>query len=471
MKLQALIEGAETYVTSIIRGRRESRWDTLMRAVLFVLSRVFRTLVLWRLQLYRHRIFHNHALGCQIISIGNLTTGGTGKTPVVEVFARHLAAAGRRVAILSRGYRSKPKPLHLRVLDSFGIESVESPPRVVWSPALDLHPSPDRLIDAPNIQQIKRFANTGTQPETDENCIYEDDRRVRVGGILNSNLAGDEPHMLARNLKQHGVVVLTDPDRVKSGRHAIREHDCDTLVLDDGFQYLPLRPHLNILLIDSTDPFNNHHLLPRGLLREPIRNIRRADLIFLTKSDGSPSLRHLKRFVKTHNHHAEIIECTHRPQYLQDAFGPGKQPLGLLAGKKVSTICGIAAPESFESFVRGFDSEIVHTARYADHHRYSRDEIEAFIHDSAAAGAELILTTEKDAVRLPRITDCPLPILFMRVEIDILSGQESFDEFIARICFSPRPSYVADRFDDDDDDHDNLGLSSATVFDATRDGF
>ena len=274
--------------------------------------------------------------------------------------------------------------------------------------------------------------------------------------LLNSEMAGDEPYMLASNLKD--VVVLVDKDRVKSGRYAIRNFNADTLILDDGFQYLDLKPKLNILLIDSTTPFHNHQVLPRGLLREPIENIRRADFIFLTKSDGSDRLRHLKRFIKRHNYQAEIIECCHRPQYLADVYSRSQYPLSHLDGKKVASISGIAVPESFENFLRGFGADLVYTERFADHHRYRQQEIIDFINRAMEHGAELILTTEKDAVRFPMLERRDLPMLFMRVEIDILSGHENFEECISRICFSQLPgdlrSQTPDYLDENDPEAD-----------------
>ena len=148
-------------------------------------------------------------------------------------------------------------------------------------------------------------------------------------------------------------------------------------------------------------------------------------------------MRHLKRFIKKHNHRAEIIECTHKPQYLQDAYSKEIFQLDFMEGKKISAISGIAAPESFEGFLRGFGAELVHTARYADHHRYTQQEIIDFINISKTHDAELILTTEKDAVRFPMLDRRDLRVLLMRVEIDILSGQENFNQCISRICFSP----------------------------------
>jgi tetraacyldisaccharide 4'-kinase len=387
MDTRAIVEAVETYVTDLILGRRHSRADTAAKCSLFALSRVYRSLVQLRLSLYQQRLLRDRTLGCLVVSIGNLTVGGTGKTPVVEVFSRILTAKGRRVAILSRGYRNRSKPVLQRLID-FSLKR-DTPPRIV-----------------------------------------SDGSRL----LLDSEMAGDEPYMLASNLKD--VIVLVDKDRVKSGRFAINYYDVDTLILDDGFQYLPLKPTLNILLIDSTSAFANHHLLPRGLLREPIKNIRRADYIFLTKSSGGRHLRHLKRFIKRHNHQAEIIECTHKPQYLQNIYSKEQLPLDYLSGKRISSICGIAAPESFERFLRRFGAELVYVERFADHHRYTQQEVIDFINASIQHGAELVLTTEKDAVRFPMLERRDLTILLMRVEIDILSGHENFNDCISRICFS-----------------------------------
>ncbi len=386
--LRLISEDVETYAQDLIEERIHAPLDKWVRAGLFCLSRVYLNLVKWRLSLYRHRILKDHRLGCLVISVGNVTVGGTGKTPVVEVFARTLAARNRRVAVLSRGYKSKSKPL-LRKLSELFKPDREVPPRVV-----------------------------------------SDGKEV----LLDSYMAGDEPYMLAKNLDN--VVILVDKDRVKAGKYAIRVHNCDTLILDDGFQYLPLKPRLNLLLVDSTNPFTNHHLLPRGFLREPIQNIRRADYIFLTKSNGGSHLRHLREFIRKHNPNAEIIECTHKPLYLQNIRTEERLPLEFLDGKKVASICGIAKPESFETFLHGFGADLIRHQRYADHHRYSLNEIKSFIQDAEEAGAQLILTTEKDAVRFPELAQQSIPILFMRVEIDILSGHESFAQCIDRICFS-----------------------------------
>ena len=390
MTIREVGEHIEQYFIEIIREQRHGTLDMLVNGLLFLFSRVYRRLVLFRLWLYNNRVIRNRAIGCLVISIGNLTCGGTGKTPVVEIFAKTLSKKGRKVAVLSRGYRSRDhRSFFAKLKEKFSSKKKEVPPRVV--------------SDGQNL-------------------------------LLDSKTAGDEPYMLASNLKN--VAVLVDKDRVKSGLYAIEKFQTDTLILDDGFQYLKLMSHINILLVDSTMPFDNHHVLPRGLMREPVHNIRRADYIFLTKSDGSNRLRHLKSFLRQHNHRAEIIECCHRPQYLEDVFDRGVQfPLSHLQGRKVASLSAIANPASFNGFLTQNGANLVLKRHYADHHRYRQQEMIDFVNDAKAAGAEIIMTTEKDAVRMPRLDRRDLPILFLRIEIDILRGQESFDQCISRICF------------------------------------
>ena len=387
MTIREVAEKAEQYIVQLLNGRCQSRGDRASLAALFFLSRVYRALVQFRLWLFAERLIRQRMLGCLVVSIGNLTVGGTGKTPVVEVFARTLAAKGRRVAVLSRGYRSKSKPFSQKIVD------------MVWRADRDIPPK-----------------------------VVSDGRRL----LLDSASAGDEPYMLASNL--HNVIVLVDKDRVKSGRYAIRHFGADTLILDDGFQYLRLRPHINIALVDATAPFHNHQLLPRGLLREPIRNLRRANYVFLTKSNGGTHLRHLKAFIKKHNPRAEIIECTHKAEYLMDIYAQDKIGLEHLRGRRLAAISGIAAPESFEAALEKLGGTVVYAERFADHHRFRQQEILDFLNASLAQRAEMVITTEKDAVRFPKLDRRDIPIYYLRVRIDILSGQESFNDCIARIC-------------------------------------
>ena len=391
------LERFEQFAIDVILDRRKGRRAATFRVFLGGLSRVYGSLVDLRLFLYRNRILRERNLGCLVVSIGNLTVGGTGKTPVVEKFARSLQDGGRRVAILSRGYKSVKKPLIKRVIGKIQGKNEINPPRVV-----------------------------------------SDGKQL----LLDSRTAGDEPYMLAANLKDIPVVV--DKDRVKGGRHAISELNVDTLILDDGLQYLKLRHRLDIVLIDRWQPFGTEKLLPRGTLREPSKNLKRASYIFVTKCNGEPN-DELKERIREHNKTAEIIECEHKPQHLQHIETREILPLEAIEGKRIGTISAIAVPESFEHGVQKLGGDLVATKRFLDHHRFTEQEILTFINCCVESGVEMIITTEKDSVRFPRLGRLDVPIYFLRVEIGILSNEESFDECINRIC-QPRPIVPARRF-------------------------
>jgi tetraacyldisaccharide 4'-kinase len=235
------------------------------------------------------------------------------------------------------------------------------------------------------------------------------------------------------------VIVLVDKNRVKAGAYAIKKFGCDTLILDDGFQYLPLKGRLNLLLVDKTNPFGNGHLLPRGILREPVKHLRRASYVFLTKSNGERDAE-LEATIEKYNPGVDIIECAHRPQYLR-RFGtpieaPGaREPLEWLKGRRVLAFSGIATPESFEKFLRDLGALIVARERFLDHYRYANEDFAALFAMAQAEGAECLITTEKDAVRIPEDYVCPLPLYYLRLEIDIIRGAADFDEAVGRICF------------------------------------
>jgi tetraacyldisaccharide 4'-kinase len=386
-KWRVWIETLETFVLEVIFEERRGTRAALMRGVLYSCSKLFQVIIKVRRFLYNIRILRDSTLGVQVIAVGNLTVGGTGKTPVVEKFARELRDEGRNVAILSRGYRSKPQPMHEWFLNKILFREDTTPPRVV-----------------------------------------SDGKSL----LLDSETAGDEPYMLASNLKD--VVVLVDKDRVKSGRYAIEKFGCDTLLLDDGFQYWKLRGRRqDIVLVDRQQPFGNELLLPRGTLREPPSHLARANYIFITKSDGKTE--ELRRRIAQFNPTASIIECVHHPLYLEDVFTAQRLELDFLKGRKVASLSGIAQPESFEQGLVQLGVELVFSRRFADHHRFTQQEILNAINRSKKRQAEAIITTQKDAVRFPKIDRRDLPIYFMRVEIKIVSGANDFQDCVRRICF------------------------------------
>src|SRR6266403_5279691 len=392
------LENLEQFGIDVVLERRRGFRASILRGILYALSFVYEWLVQLRLYFYRKRVFRERALGCLVISIGNLTVGGTGKTPIVEKFARALQKGGRHVAILSRGYKSVPRPSKRSLLAKLRGDNPD-PPRVV-----------------------------------------SDGKSL----LLDSLIAGDEPYMLAHNLKN--VAVLVDKDRVKSGLFAIEKMNADTLLLDDGLQYLHLKHRLDIVLIDRQAPFGNEFLLPRGTLREPPRNLRRASYIFITKSTGESNEQLIKR-IRRYNRTAEIIECAHKPLHLQNVVTNEIAPLEKLRGAFIGSICGIAAPESFEGALKNLGANVDLALRYIDHHYYTEGELRSFINRCIRRDLAMIITTEKDAVRMPRLpeADVNVPVYFMRVEIEILSGHETWEHCVARIC-KPQPMLSPERF-------------------------
>ncbi len=382
---QSGIERLENRLIQVIQEKgADQNQPPGMRAFLGFLkgvSFIFSTVVSFRYFLYRTGLKRRNPLGIQVISIGNVTAGGTGKTPVTEIFARTLAAEGRKVAILSRGYRRKEAPWWQRMFT--------------------------QVIDPP--------------------LVVSDGKRV----LLDAAIGGDEPYMLASNLP--GVAVVVDRDRVKAGRYAIKRLGCDTIILDDGFQYQKLKHSIEVVLVDATNPFGNGHMLPRGVLREPARHLKRADIIFLTKCRGDTT--EVIAEIRKYNQKAEIVECTHAPRALKDVWSREEYPLAWLEGRTLCTLSGIASPKGFENSLRHLGAKVVWCERYADHHRYDSSEVLYALNRTADMGADALVTTEKDAVRFPRFETTPVKCLYLRIAIEILKGSENFQQIINRICF------------------------------------
>jgi tetraacyldisaccharide 4'-kinase len=204
--------------------------------------------------------------------------------------------------------------------------------------------------------------------------------------------------------------------------------------LDDGFQYWKLRGRRqDVVLIDCQQPFGNQHLLPRGTLREPTSHLARAGVIFITKSDGKTQA--LRERIAALNPRAPVIECVHHPLYFEDVFTGEQKDIRFIAGRRVASLCGIAQPESFEEGLKKQGAELVYTKRFADHHRFTQQEILNAINRSKKRMAQVLLTTQKDAVRFPKLDRRDLPIYFMRVEIKIMAGANDFHDCVDKICF------------------------------------
>ena len=382
--------------TEVVFGRARGFRAWMMRCLLRFASFFFWILVQVRLFLFRRRIKTVHYLGTFVVSVGNITAGGTGKTPVVELLSRSLASRGRKCAILTRGYKS---------------HDLDKPQ--IW---LDK--------EGKRVKRIPKIASDG------------------VTRYLSPLYAGDEPFMLARNLDN--VAVLVDKDRVKSGIFAIEQLGSNTLILDDGMQFLKLKHEIDIVLVDCGFPFGTGALLPRGTMREPRASLKRASYIILTKSEGKPQ-DELIATIRKYNKVADIIVTNHAPVLLENIFTGEQLPLDALKGKYVACLSGIARPESFENLVESLGANVEIRRSYPDHYWFDQEDLDAFVERCAERAMDMIVTTEKDAVRFLRPGEMDVPIYFLRIQIDILQGQEKWDAMIDRICAlgkpQPRPEW------------------------------
>lgn len=383
-----LADDLEQWGADVIFGRARGFGAAVARGVFRACSVLYAMVVRLRLKAYRRHWKVQARLGTMVISVGNLTVGGTGKTPVVELLARTLRDRGRRVAVLSRGYKSKRLD-ELQEWKDFTVEQREDLPKIV-----------------------------------------SDGDRVRLPAVY----AGDEPYMLAKNL--NGVRVVVDKDRVRAGRFAVGELGADTLLLDDGLQHLALDHEYDLVLIDQNAPFGTDALLPRGTLREPPRNLCRASHIMITKCQR-PSDDALVERLRKYNPTAEIMQATHAPKYLERLFGSGRLTLENLRDKYVAAISAIAIPESFENLLTRLGAKVEFHRTFPDHHAFTQKEVDRFMTRCVQRDIELVVTTEKDAVRFPRPSELDVDIYFLRIEVEMIAGQDVWNRFIDRIT-SPR---------------------------------
>ncbi len=297
-----------------------------------------------------------------VVSVGNLSVGGTGKTPMTQWLCRRLQADGRRVAVLSRGHGG-------------GVAGV--------------------------------------------GVVSDDAGRVH----LDASQAGDEPVLLAQTLP--GVPVLVGKDRRLSGREALRRFGLDALVLDDGFQFWQLARDLDIVLLDARRPFDNGFPLPRGLLREPERHLRRAGVVVATRAGGLTQDGRMALAARS------CALAPDAPLFFADhhavGFAPVSDlsapllPLRALAGQAVQAVSAIAQPESFRrTLEREAGARVLSLRAWDDHHKFSVEEARAARRGAAEAGAAALVMTEKDAVKWPMEEDLSadaMPVLALRIEM------------------------------------------------------
>ncbi len=304
------------------------------------LSVVYGFVVRLRLLLYKKGLFRTKRLACRVISVGNITVGGSGKTPVAMELARFLKKEGYRVAVLSRGYGGSRK-------------------------------GPSIVSDGKNI-------------------------------LLGPEEAGDEPCMMAGRLE--GVPVVTGADRYRAGLLALERFGPDILVLDDGFQHMALHRDLDLVLVDGRRGFGNGRLLPRGILREPVEGLSRADAVLLKDGGG---------FELPGGLDMPLFRFSLRPLHLRD-LGSGKnRELDFVRGKRVLALSGIADPEPFVEGIKGLGAESMKVMSFPDHHLYTLRDMEDI--RAAAEDADLVLTTEKDAVKLRKFIRGADPELYVLV--------------------------------------------------------
>ncbi len=336
-------------------GRRKSAF---IGPLLRLLSLLYGKAVLFRQGLFRIGILRQKRLAQPVISVGNLTLGGTGKTPAVINIAGVLLKHRKHPAVISRGYGRRDESEVLAVSDCSGV-------------------------------------------------------------IADARTGGDEPVLIGSKLI--GVPVVVGSNRFKAARFAYEKFGIDTVILDDGFQHIGLRRDLDIVLIDAADPFGSGKLFPAGILREPLSGLRRAHVVLITNVDSCDDLESLKRTLRRHTG-GRIFTSRHAPAGLIDIITGEVKPLTALRGSRVLVFAGIARPISFVTLLRSLGADIKAEVRYPDHYGYKKSDLAGLFQTAADEKISVIVTTEKDAVRLKVLK--PEGIWALRIELKVVENEE-----------------------------------------------
>ncbi len=351
----------EAALHELMSGRRNDLAARALRGTLEVASWGYSSLMSLRNLAYARRWLTVHRASVPVISLGNITTGGTGKTPFAAWLANWCLAKGHRPGLLSRGYHA-----------------------------------------------LSRDKNDTSTP-LDDSSVGNDEKRVL------DRLCPGVPHLQQR-------------DRVSSAKRIVQESGCDVLLLDDGFQHRRLHRDLDLVLIDALQPWGYGHVLPRGLLREPMSGLRRADLIVITRANQcSQQQREALQ--------AELRQIRGADDAIEIAFAPTRlvnphwqaHPFSSITHKKAFAFCGIGNPEGFRQTVNSLGVNCEQTWAFADHHHYNDTDLEAIASRAAGQSADIVLTTQKDLVKIsPGAWHGP-PLFAIEIGVEFLSGQERLE--------------------------------------------
>ena len=338
------------------------------RLFLAALSGLYGLGVLVHRSLFFSGLLRRRELPVRTICIGNLTAGGTGKTPAVLLAVEELARKKLKPAILTRGYR---RPVR----------------------------GPKVLVMADGTEDV------------------------------GWKVAGDEPWMLRQVLRNKGVPVLVAADRYASGSVALDRFPLDVLVLDDGFQHWGLKRDLDVVLLNAVDPFGGGRLLPLGTLREPARGLKRAGLVLLTHVDRVPKerLKEIRDDLERLAPGVPVAESIHKAEFLLDLRTKDRLPLTHLKDRKITAFSAIGDPESFEDQLRKLGAELTQIWRYPDHHPYSLAELRSL---ENARDGQAAVTTLKDLPRLPEgwARELEGEVFALAVKLKIVKGREEWEK-------------------------------------------
>lgn len=338
-------------------------------------SLIYRAITKMRISLYEKGLLRSSSLEISTISIGNITVGGTGKTPLVAFVAQILAGKGEKVCVLTRGYgRENPK----------------------------------------------------------ERILISDGKQILVD---DANIAGDEPFELAKKLSGKAIVVA-DANRVSAAKWVRENFEVTAFVLDDAFQHHKAKRDLDIVTIDATNPFGNGKLLPAGILREPLENLKRADAVIITRANLSDEIKNIKSKILEYNPNSPIFVSENRIENLielkdfhnnlinSDSTTNQQQ----LITNNYLAFCALGNPDNFFEQLRREDFNLIKTKKFPDHHFYKQNDIEKLEQKASEANAEILLTTAKDAVKLKNL-EFNLPCFVVESKM-VFEDEKKLREFI-----------------------------------------